>query len=128
MLVDWNDDFQRMLDDLERKATGGDWSVQRKLDLIAAQIQYIEELDDEPRDESPTLRRVRQSKRYPVWRLSHPFEPGIAARTIVWFMDTETAVVVLFSGDKAGMGDVFYDSVGTRADQIIEKFMQEDGK
>jgi len=31
----------------------------------------------------------------------------------------------LFGADKARMGDVFYDSVGRRADQIIDKLMRE---
>lgn len=43
-------------------------------------------------------------------------------RLICWFPPDEgTVVVALFSGDKANMGDVFYDSVGSRADQIIEQ-------
>ncbi len=47
-------------------------------------------------------------------------------RLICWFPpDEETVVVALFSGDKANMGDVFYDSVGRRADQIIDKWIRE---
>lgn len=33
--------------------------------------------------------------------------------------------MALFAGDKAAMGDVFYDSVGTRADQIIERWLND---
>jgi hypothetical protein len=36
--------------------------------------------------------------------------------------------VVLFANDKASMGDVFYDSVGTRADQIITAFLNQKGE
>ena len=54
--------------------------------------------------------------------MSHPFHEGFAVRLICWFPPDEgTVVVALFSGDKANMGDVFYDSVGSRADQIIEQ-------
>lgn len=32
-------------------------------------------------------------------------------------------MIALFAGDKARMGDVFYDSVGTRADAAIETWI-----
>ena len=35
--------------------------------------------------------------------------------------------MALFAGDKAGLGDVFYDSVGTRADQMIARWIDERG-
>ena len=34
-------------------------------------------------------------------------------------------MVTLFAGEKARMGDVFYDSVGARADRIIELWLME---
>ncbi len=68
---------------------------------------------------------VRQSRDHLVWRLSHPFHPDQAVRTIVWFPDRGHVVVALFANDKARMGDVFYDSVGTRADQAIEKYQHQ---
>lgn len=33
--------------------------------------------------------------------------------------------MALFANNKAQMGDVFYDSVGTRADQIIDQWLRE---
>ncbi|MEO8283117.1 MAG: hypothetical protein ABI568_06885, partial [Pseudarthrobacter sp.] len=61
-------------------------------------------------------------------RVSHPFHEGIAVRLICWFPpEGNTAVVALFSGDKANMGDDFYESVGSRADQIIEPWIRERG-
>lgn len=71
------------------------------------------------------LKRVRQSGRHLVWRQSHPFEQGIALRLICWFPDEATVVVALFAGEKASMGDVFYDMVGPRADQIIDQWLRE---
>jgi hypothetical protein len=71
------------------------------------------------------LKRVRQSRRYPVWRVSHPYDPDVAIRLICWFPDDQHAVVALFAGDKARMGDVFYDSVGTRADVAIDQWKKE---
>ena len=67
----------------------------------------------------------RQSKRYLVWRVSHPYREGVAVRLIVWFPDDGHVVVALFSGDKAHMGDVFYDSVGPRADVAIEAWKKQ---
>ncbi|MBT0568652.1 hypothetical protein KIK15_17940 [Williamsia sp. CHRR-6] len=71
------------------------------------------------------MKRVRQSRRFPVWRVSHPFRQGIAVRLIVWFTDDNRAVVALFAGDKARMGDVFYDSVGPRADAAVEAWLMQ---
>jgi hypothetical protein len=33
-------------------------------------------------------------------------------------------VIVLFGNDKAQMGDVFYSSVGSRADQVIAAYLR----
>lgn len=61
----------------------------------------------------PTL---KTAKNYEMWRVSHPYHHGVAVRLICWFPpDENTAVVALFSGDIANMGDVSYDSVGPRA-------------
>ena len=48
---------------------------------------------------------------------------GVRRRLIVWFPAGDHAVVALFAGDKARMGDVFYDSVGTRADAAIDAWI-----
>jgi len=49
---------------------------------------------------------------------------GAAVRLIVWFPPErpDQVVVALFAGDKAHIGDVFYDSVGTRADAAIVSY------
>ncbi|MFJ7738955.1 hypothetical protein ACIQ2D_21895, partial [Lysinibacillus sp. NPDC097287] len=63
------------------------------------------------------MKRVRQSGQHQVWRTAHPFDPDIAFRLICWFPpDSNTVVVALFAGDKSRIGDVFYNSVGPRAD------------
>lgn len=51
----------------------------------------------------------------------------VAMRLIAWFPpETDDLVVVaLFVGDKAHMGDVFYDSVGVRADGVIEQWIRQ---
>jgi hypothetical protein len=57
-----------------------------------------------------------------VWRVAHPFVEGVAVRLIVWFPSDDRVVVALFAGDKANIGDVFYDSVGSRADAAIDSW------
>jgi hypothetical protein len=51
-------------------------------------------------------------------------------RLIVWFSPDEpdTVVVALFAANKAQMGDVFCNSVGTRADDLINKWIYQKGQ
>jgi hypothetical protein len=76
--------------------------------------------------ETATLRWVRQSRRYPLWRVSHSYDPEVAVRLICWFPpDRGTVVVTLFAADKARLGDVFYDGVAARADPLIDQWKRE---
>jgi hypothetical protein len=43
----------------------------------------------------------------------------------VWFPDDETAVVALIGGDKAGISDVWYDSVTRRAEAGVDQWLRE---
>lgn len=72
-----------------------------------------------------TLKRVRQCRRYPVWRLAHPFEPEIAIRILCWFPNEKTVVVALVGGDKGPIGDVWYDSAAPRAEAAIDQWHRE---
>lgn len=114
-----------MLDRLEASAGAGDDTARTMLDLVLAQLAHLQDLDGPPQEETKSLKRVQQSKRYPVWRLAHPFRPGFAVRTIVWFTPDGRAVVALFANNKAQMGDVFYSSVGSRADQVIDRWLHD---
>jgi len=69
---------------------------------------------------------VRQPRRNELWRVSHAYHPTVAVRLICWFPPgSETVVVVLFAGDKAKFGDVFYDGVAARADPMIDQWKRE---
>jgi hypothetical protein len=60
---------------------------------------------------------------------AHPFDPEIAFRLICWFPPgANTVVVALFGADKASIGDVFYNSVGARADTAIRQWLQQTEK
>lgn len=123
--VDWTDSFDRMLDDLDTRTAAGDSKASQMRDLVYAQLALLQGLPGRPKDDTATLRRVRQSGRYELWRLSHPYVEHLAVSTIVWFADDDTAVVALFANNKASMGDVFYDSVGSRADQMVGEWLRQ---
>lgn len=118
--------FKRWIDGLVTEAKSGDQRALRVARHVYDELTYLQGLDAEPDEDTATLKRVRQSGKYPVWRLSHPFDRQMAVRIIVWFNDESGSVVVaLFAADKAPMGDVLYDSVGSRADQAIDQWKRE---
>ena len=122
--------FKRWVDDLVAKAKTGDDLAVRMAKHVLDELNYIKSLTSEPTEDTATLKRVRQSRKHVVWRLSHPFDAQMAVRIICWFDDrSKTVVVALFAADKAAMGDVFYDSVGSRADQAIDQWkFENEGK
>ena len=121
MILYWPDSFDEQLDRLEERANEGDERAEAILDYTIAAMDFLRGLPAPPVEDTLRLKEVRQSGRYQVWRVAHPFHAGVAVRLICWFPPgEEAAVVALFSGDKSNIGDVFYDSVGSRADQIID--------
>jgi len=118
MDIDWSREFDRQLDRLEADSSDRGKQV---FWLLTLMLNQLRELDGTPVEDTAMIKRVRQSRSYTVWRVSHPYREGIALRLICWFPpDQDRVVVALFAGEKASMGVVFYDSVGTRADQVIE--------
>ena len=128
MLIDWPQEFDRWLERLEVEAKNGDQRSRSVFELVSSELVRLQRLDSPPTREAETamLKWVRQSRRYPVWRVSHPYREGIAVRLICWFPpDSDTVVVALFAGDKGRIGDVWYDGVGTRADAVIDQWLRE---
>ena len=124
--VDAPEEFFDWLDRVEAKADAGDAVSVRVLARVTDALVQLRELDGVPLEDRPDLKRVRQSKKFPVWRTAHPFDAQIALRLICWFPPGSSSVVVaLFAADKARMGDVFYDGVGARADVAIERWLRE---
>lgn len=129
MIVDWTGEFQRWLDALERKADAGDYVAAKQVDFADAGIEVLTELSEPPTEDTAVLMRVRQRGKYPIWRVSHPFDDDVAVRLIVWFPEGSAAgVIVAFGGDKKKMGDVFYNSVAFRADAAIDQWLRERGR
>lgn len=123
MQVDWPREFNDQLDRLETDTTE---RGRERLQLLTFMLKRLRDLDSAPVQDTAMIKRVRQSKQHPVWRVSHPYVAGVALRLICWFPpDEDRVVVALFSGDKASMGDVFYDTVGVRADRLINRWRNE---
>ena len=124
--VDGPEEFFDWLDRSQNKAEGGDEHARRQLARAVDALNQLRKLQAPPTVDMPDLKRVRQSKTYIVWRTAHPYDPEIAFRLICWFPpDSSTVVVALFAADKARMGDVFYNSVGTRAEAAIQQWLNE---
>lgn len=127
MLLDWSREFDAQYDRME-----SDHSVPgiERFTLLVFMLKRLADQTQAPIEDSATIKRVRQSRKHTVWRVSHPYRQGIALRLICWYPPAfpEQVVVALFAGDKAIMGDVFYDSVGTRADQMIDRWNNEKEK
>lgn len=128
MDIDWPVEFGTWLDRLETDARAGDERARSVLVFVARALDQLRNLRESPdRDgETATLRWVRQSRRYPLWRVSHAYHPQAAVRLICWFPpDTGTVVVALFAADKARLGDVFYDGVAARAEPLVDQWKRE---
>ncbi|MGH8959657.1 MAG: hypothetical protein ACRDWT_00365 [Jatrophihabitantaceae bacterium] len=128
MRIEWSDEFDHWFGRLEAKVDAGGGIALKTYNYIAAAFDLLRRLPSAPDPEHGTaqLKPVRQSRKHQVWRTAHPFDPDVAVRLIVWFPPGEDSVVVtLFAGDKKTIGDIWYSSVGTRADAAIRRWLME---
>lgn len=129
MLIDWTGEFDRWWQKIEERQSLNPRSHQIAVTL-GAQLRFLQTLERIPNEESPKFQRVTRSRKYPLWRVSHPFLEGIAIRVIVWFPIAEESdlLVAVLGADKAKMGNVFYESASRRADIEIENWIKERSK
>jgi len=128
MEIDWPVQFGAWLDTLEADAESGNALAKLKLKYVAEALTVLRELPESPSEDTETgdLKRVRQRRRYELWRISHPYDPKVAVRLICWFPPKHnTVVVALFAGDKALIGDDWYNSVANQADPLIDSWKRE---
>lgn len=128
MEIDWPKQFGDWLDRIDADADRGDSYARLTRKYVAEALTVLRELPEPPNEDTETgdLKRVRQRRRYELWRVSHPFDASVAVRLICWFPPrTDTAVVALFAGDKARLGDVWYNSVAAQADPLIDAWKRE---
>lgn len=95
----------------------------RTADLLGA----LRELQEKPKEESATFKRVRQARRHEIWRVAHPFDPDAAVRILCWFPDQEreSVVVALIGGDKKLIQDLWYDSATPRAEAAVDQWIRQ---
>lgn len=120
VLIDWTSDFSTWLDSVEE--AGGpplEWAI--------ALLAELQDLAEPPTQETPTLKRVQQARRHPLWRLAHPYDRDTAVRIIVWFPDKGHAVVALVGFDKAHLGDLWYTSAAIRAEAMVDQWKRQQG-
>jgi hypothetical protein len=122
--IEYGREFQTWLDNI-LKAKDDDDESRTRLELALALLSVLRDLDAPPAHDSATLKRVRQCRRYSVWRLAHPFVHGVAVRILAWFPDSKTVVVALVGGDKGPIGDVWYSSAAPRAEAAIDQWKRE---
>ena len=126
VLIDWTGEFDRWWQNIEERRTL-DTRSRQIAGIVGTQLDFLQELDQRPEEESLQFRRVVQSKKNFVWRISHPRREGIAIRLVVWFPQYNTDLAVVGMGvDKAKMGDIFYDGVGNRADFLIREYLRDE--
>ena len=126
MLIDWTGEFDRWWQSIEERRTL-DTRSRQIAGIVGTQLDFLQELDQRPEEDSLQFRRVVQSKKNFVWRISHPRREGIAIRLVVWFPQYYTDLAVVVMGvDKAKMGDIFYDGVGNRADFLIREYLRDE--
>lgn len=92
------------------KRARGDERSRLILTFTARALDQLRNLADPPapETETATLRWVRQSRRYQLWRVSHAYHPQVAVRLICWFPPgAGTVVVALYATDKAKLGNAF---------------------
>ncbi len=93
--------------------------------LTNAALRFLSQLPTSPREDlPPTLKRVRQARRHPIWRVSHPYHPNVAIRVLCWFPTSDVVVVALVGGDKVRIGDDWYDSASARAEALVDLWLQ----
>lgn len=113
---------------LQAKSRSGSAWHRRQLELLAAALEQLKSLPEPPAEDTASLRRVAQAKRYELWRTSHPYEEGIAVRLICWFTPAGDVVVAILNGEKASIGEVWYESVANRADPLIDLWLQREAR
>ena len=121
--------FFRELDRVEANAISGDVYSQKLIEQIYIALAYLRGMSSPPTEDiPPLLKRIISSRKNVLWRVGHDHTPKLAVRLVCWFPPNTTRIAVaLFAGDKARVGDSFYDGVGVRADGLIDQWKRETG-
>ncbi len=125
MKVEWSPRFEKAFERAKATAITGEAVAQERYNYLRALLAELERLADRPESESRTFKRVRQARRYELWRVAHPHSPVIAVRIIVWFPSPGRAVLALFAFDKAKLGDIWYGRATRESEAVIDQWRRE---
>ena len=126
VLIDWTGEFDRWWQNIEERQTL-DVRSRQIAGIVGAQLDFLQDLRQMPVVQTLQFRRVVQSKEFPLWRVSHPRREDIAMRLVVWFPPFDGDLLLVVMGvNKARMGDIFYDGVGNRADNLIREYLRDE--
>jgi hypothetical protein len=126
MRTEWGSHFEKALDHAKSAADSDDEDAKDRYAHLLQLLRYLARLESKPSVESSRYKRVRQAKRYELWRVAHPYHPRVAVRIIVWFPTPETAVIALFAFDKAKLGDIWYDRATKESEAIVDQWLRKD--
>lgn len=121
MIVDWTEEFDHWFTSAEKE--GG-----KRFIYATHLINVLMRLPCRPTVESPELVRVKQARRYELWRVAHRFDPEVAVRVICWFPSDQQVVVALVGFDKKQIGDVFYASGVARGEALVDAWIHRYGE
>lgn len=110
---------------MREEAGSNDPIARKRARYFAALLGELRGLEAKPEAESATFKRVRQARRHEMWRVAHPYDADVAARIIVWFPPTGEVVVLVFSFDKAHLGDIWYDRAAEEGQRLIDQWLRE---
>jgi hypothetical protein len=120
VLIDWTPDFDRWMQRIDQD--GG-----RPATWLGTFFRALADLTQPPNEESPTFKVLQQARRYPLWRMAHPYDPDVALRIIVWFPSPENTVIALFGFNKARHGDVWYSRAAIEAEAAVDQWIRDHG-
>jgi hypothetical protein len=122
--IGWQTDFGRWLDRLEEQARSGDQRSRTFLTFTARALDQLRSLADPPGDddETATCGRFGSHAGISCGAPGGGRPPDLLVPARVWHRRGRSV-----RGEKAKLGDVFYDSVAARADPLIDQWKRETG-
>lgn len=96
---------------------------QARIDILSME-GILRQLAGPPEEETATLKRVRQARRHPLWRVRHPYRERLALRIVCYFPDEQTVVLALLGFNKHPIGDVWYDRASQEAELLVDEYLR----